>query len=128
MRNATGYTLVNGEERNKEHPDTFTIPCECVRGCIRPGDYAKLGFLYDDRRLMNERMWVQVKKQDPITGEYLGVLVYRPLMPGAPVGRGDKVSFEAKHVLDITERQFWEGDAAPRPRKSNRQRKTRATS
>lgn len=58
------YTLDNGEELNKEFPETFFIPPRLKRDTLLPGELVKLIFriwLGDETHV--ERMWVIVSSR-----------------------------------------------------------------
>jgi hypothetical protein len=100
MKYTTLYKLRNAEQQHKRHAETFYIPSRLLRQFIAPGNYAKVIFEYDNPDLPAERMWVEVKEQDPVTGEYVGLLTNQPF-PEAPVDEGDEIRFKPKHVIDI---------------------------
>jgi hypothetical protein len=117
------YTLIDGEARSTEHPDTFEVPLWEVRASLRPGDLAKVGaeFNPDEPHLnvdsavrpafeekfgqaWGERFWVLIN--DVRDGVYfgevnneLGYTRHHGLYLGAPI------RFEPRHVLAI-----WHGD------------------
>ena len=91
------YTLWDGEERNREHPDTFEIPTRLERETLKPGDWAKLGFDFGPNEIV-ERMWVMVKSTDGMGG-YMGRLDNEPLTDA--IRCGATVVFGPEHVLSI---------------------------
>lgn len=91
------YQLVDVEERNREHPDTFEIPEGAVRRSLKPGEFAKV--IFNDE----ERMWLQVEGIDE-QGRYVGVLKNQPICI-AGLSYGDRVTFEAKHICDFMDRR-----------------------
>ncbi len=92
----TDYILVNVEDMNKEHPDTFGIHSREDRDSLQPGDIAKLLFEYTSG-LPTERMWVQVKESKD--GTYLGELDNVPC--NDLLDFGDEVEFGPENVADI---------------------------
>jgi hypothetical protein len=91
------YELEDGEEINRQYPNTFEIPTLGERKSLRPGDYAKI--IFKPARGFPERMWVKVvERTDP---GYTGTLSNTPaFMPG---DMGHIVTFEPKHIIDIME-------------------------
>lgn len=119
--NADGWELVDGEEQNRQSPDSFHIPPIEARQGLKAGQHAKLTFIMlpasdrpkasagradlDDlvkaqNRLgrARERMWVLVT----LTGanQFVGTLDNKPNNSSA-LERGARIVFEARHVVDI---------------------------
>ena len=70
-----GYVLDNGEDLNREAPNTFELPSRQSREDLRPGDFVKLIFRMsepENSEFAAERMWVQVK--DVEGSKFVGVL------------------------------------------------------
>lgn len=88
------YMLVDGIERNENHPDTFWIPSEKAKNSLIVGDMAKLGFL--DKDGSGERMWVEIIEKDK--DSFKGTLSNQPVF--LKLTYGDEVSFESKHIID----------------------------
>lgn len=92
------WKLDNAETRHRKHPVTYDIPTKAERNSLKKGQAAKVVFI---GRFGGERMWVEVVE---VLGEgkYRGILANLPLcVPG--LSMGDRVDFEAKHVIDINE-------------------------
>lgn len=89
------YTLIDGWERNAEHPDTFEIPTMEEAGRVTVGDYVKLGFEYDDEEFAGERMWVEVTGIGQ--GGFVATLANAPLTD--QLVYGDEVKFELRHII-----------------------------
>lgn len=89
------YTLVDCEERNREHPDTFELPDG--RGSLRSGMFAKLIFKDPEGDFDGERMWVAVTGER--SGVYVGTLANDPVL--VDLDYGDEVEFDASHVCAI---------------------------
>lgn len=89
------YTLINGEQLNKEHPDTFLMPEREKRECIAIGVHCKIGFQFPTG--FTERMWVLVTGRTD--DEYVGTLDNDPAV-AKTIKHGDLVSFKAEHILD----------------------------
>lgn len=95
------YRLVNGEDINREHPDTFFIPSRYERETVEPGQLVKLIFELvdsDDEDPSAERMWVMVKSRDELV--YLGALDNEPYsIPN--LHAEDPVMFGPENIIDI---------------------------
>jgi hypothetical protein len=99
-RAACRWSLEDGEDLNRQHPDTFWLPPERARRDLNPGDFAKVIFRAKDG--WGERMWVEVANRDS-RRHYTGKLVNRPVGIGRLLP-GDKVKFRPEHVIDIDPR------------------------
>lgn len=97
------YTLIDGWERNTEHPDTFEIPSMEEAGRVTIGDFVKLGFEYeDDAELAGERMWVEVTGIG--NGGFVGTLANAPFAPiSLDMDYGDEVEFGLRHIIGVME-------------------------
>lgn len=95
------YTLMDGEERNAAHPDTFEIPSLEDREGVLPGTTVKLGFEVKDKDLAGERMWVEVTAVDG--DQFTGTIANDPIVIDGKYG--DPVSFEPKNILSIWEEE-----------------------
>lgn len=89
------YTLIDGWERNAEHPDTFEIPTMAEAGRVTVGDYVKLGFEYEGEEFAGERMWVEVTGIG--NGGFEGTLANTPLTD--LLSFGDLVKFGLCHII-----------------------------
>lgn len=105
------YELLDGEEINRRHPDTFEIPSLEQRMNIPDNFWVKLGFVpskedHDRCKAATnscvtlERMWVQVVGRESEQGTYYATLGNQPAVCSG-VSIGDSIQFEAKNVLDI---------------------------
>ncbi len=95
------FTLENGEDLNREHPDTFWIPPKERRENLVKDDLVKLVFsLTDGEQTQGERMWVIVKSGDE--SAYTGTLDNDPYSTDQ-IKAGHEVSFEPRHVIEIFE-------------------------
>jgi hypothetical protein len=104
------YTLIDGEEMSREHPQTFEIPSLEEREGLRLGDYAKVGLVLDDAFVGpagcgGERMWFEIIARS-VGGKKMLPLVYRGKLANDPVvikglAHGDLVTFSPRHVLSI---------------------------
>ncbi|UVC08741.1 DUF2314 domain-containing protein [Rhizobium sp. TH2] len=103
--NLDGWCLDDGEEINREYPDTFWIPDRKDREGLQPGDFAKLIFRIsvenDEEPVVVERMWVVVSKRLP--GGYLGILDNDPdsIAENDSLWSGVEIPFQAHHVINI---------------------------
>lgn len=101
------YTLEDGEERGRQHPETFEIPARQRRENLLPGEIVKLIFaISDGTSTQTERMWVIVEGGDA-TG-YTGTLDNDPVSTDR-IKAGLKVAFEPRHVISI----FTDESASP---------------
>lgn len=90
------YVLIDAEETNAEHPETFWIPEKAERESLPPGSIVKC--IFQNKRDPAERMWVIVKEKLE-DGTYRGELNNHPAFIQAKAG--DDVFFSAKHVIQI---------------------------
>ena len=95
---ATPYTLIDGEQRHAEFPETFRIPLTRKRESLDAGDIVKLGFQFASV-MQGERMWVLVASRQP-DGDYIGHLDNDPVLSES-LCCGDAVQFSPRHVLAI---------------------------
>jgi len=99
-----GYRLIDGEQRNAEHPGSFWIPPLCARLKVAVGDIVKVGFeTMTDRQAKREgfggeRLWVKVTGVGD-SGEFVGEIDNEPLLSRLYLGQ--KVKFQRRHVIDI---------------------------
>lgn len=99
------WSLVDGEQRAREHPDTFEIPSRGEREQLGLGDFAKLIFVTPSMLTQNvgERMWVRVLERKQV-GK--GPVSYRGQLDNAPgliagLKAGDELTFKPEHVIEI---------------------------
>jgi uncharacterized protein YegJ (DUF2314 family) len=88
-------TMLSGEAKHAEFPNTFYLPSLEERSNVPVGDFARIIFTDGD---VTERMWVKVTKQFD-DGSYLGELANDPAF--LKLKHLDPVSFQAKYVIDI---------------------------
>lgn len=96
------YTLLDAEQQNAEHPETFWIPEKADRQSLKPGQIVKCIFQGTKQKNPTERMWVIVHEVLP-DGSYRGELNNHPTFIHAKAG--DAVIFSAKHVIQIYQQQ-----------------------
>jgi len=89
-------TLIDGEKRQDEHPETFVIPPLWVRHSVDAGDVVKVGFELQGTGA--ERMWVRVTRVTD-NGTYEGELDNHPAI--LPMDYGDAVAFGPENILDV---------------------------
>ena len=94
--------LIDAERRHDENPETFEIPGVKSRLSIQIGDYAKLMFENDAKKV--ERMWVEVTYISG-HGRYSGKLDSRPALSHGELHQGTYLDFEARHVIQIAKTQ-----------------------
>lgn len=96
------YILDNGEEIHNEHPESFYLPRIEERQNLVPGDIVKLIFRMEEKEnsdeLSVERMWVVVEEKSE---DYFVGIVDNDPAGDVYVACGDKVVFQAKHVIQI---------------------------
>lgn len=98
------WTLVDGEQRAKEHPETFEIPSRAERERLDVGNFAKLIFVTPEmvKQNIGERMWVRVLSRKKTNGaiSYSGQLDNSPgLIAG--LHAGSDITFGPQHVVEI---------------------------
>ena len=98
------YSLMDAEKQNELHPESFEIPDREDRLNVKPDTFAKLCFQQVTKvkkgSPCGERMWVKVLSTTPIGGLYEGILSNNPMFVSG-IKFGSRVSFSAKHILDI---------------------------
>lgn len=119
------YVIVNVEERNRQHPDTFGIDAIHVRSGLQVGWFAKLVFELEGlppagsaeaehAAVMRggapgaERMWVEITAvmhadRFPKPGDrprYRGILNSRPVVVDAT--QGQEIEFGPEHIADFS--------------------------
>jgi hypothetical protein len=93
------YSLEDGEERNRQNPDTFPIPPREDREGLQPGQIVKLMFaIAAGGNEQVERMWVVVKRRDG--DDHVGVLDNQPASTNQ-MRPGMTVRFQPRHVIAI---------------------------
>lgn len=101
------HVYIDGEIRNREYPDTFTIPSTEMKAILRRGDFVKIGVEIPEG--LGERFWAKITKIEDgeiiaeINNDLLGSELHN-------LELGDFIQVEPRHVLDIL--------ADPTPRKS----------
>jgi hypothetical protein len=99
---ADGWQLESAVERNGASPG-FEIPDEEERRSLRPGQRAKLLFLFvvedEPNAVQCERIWVTLTAVDA-EGRYVGQLESSPVTSRV-LRAGDSVSFAAEHVSTV---------------------------
>ena len=99
------WTLVDGEQRAREHPDTFEVPPRDQREQLGLGDFAKAIFVTPSmlQQNMGERMWLRVLERKQV-GK--GPITYRGQLDNSPhlvsgLKAGDDVTFRPENVIAI---------------------------
>jgi uncharacterized protein YegJ (DUF2314 family) len=92
------YTLTNGEEINKAHPDTFYMPPRKARENLPKDTSVKLIFDFDDPDASPERMWVTITEKTE--DGYVGVLDNEPYTTDT-IKYGDVVKFKPENIIQI---------------------------
>lgn len=92
------YKLLNGVERNAEHPTSFYIPTMEEKHEVTVGSFVKLGF--EEEGTETERMWVKVTYN--YGNSFRGELNNEPVGLSS-VKLGDIVDFTSEHIIDILE-------------------------
>ena len=103
-----GWGLEDGEQRNREAPQTFLIPNLALRKTLRPGDFAKLIFEIavegEEHGLVErlvERMWVIIRERTP--SGYIGMLDNEPdcIPENDRLWLGTELAFEYRHIIAV---------------------------
>jgi hypothetical protein len=99
-----GWRLDDGEQRNREAPETFLIPDLALRKILRPGDFAKLIFeiaLEGDEYPAVERMWVIIRERTP--SGYIGMLDNEPdsISENESFSLGSEIPFDYRHIIAV---------------------------
>lgn len=101
LKGEVTYSLDNGEELQRQFPDTFEIPDKKVRENLKKGDIVKLVFIIKGKtNSQTERMWVAIDKINP--DGYTGTLDNDPYCTDK-IKSGLKVKFTPKHVISVYE-------------------------
>jgi len=99
LKGPVTFTLDSGVELHEESPDTFELPSEEERTCLRPRQFAKLIFrMTDGENVAVERMWVMILAVTP--DGYRGMLDNHSDCTQS-IGRGLIVDFRAEHIIQI---------------------------
>ena len=100
-----GITFTNGEDHNRQHPESFHVPATWQKESIQPGDLVKIGIEDELDRSGNsgltpERVWVRITQVT--TNGFEGTVDNRLLSADYyGLHYGDVLSFEARHILDV---------------------------
>src|SRR5690349_6126239 len=99
-----GWRLLDGEQLNREGPETFHIPDLALRRNLQLGDFAKLVFeiaLQGEKYPSVERMWVVIRGRTP--NGYLGVLDNEPdcIAENDSFWLGAEVPFDHRHIIAV---------------------------
>jgi hypothetical protein len=100
-----GWCLEDGEELQREAPETFWLPELKDRQSLHPGDLVKLIFRIsvdnEDEPVAVERMWVIVRER--VGEQYLGILDNDPyaIEENEELWSGVELPFSPRHVIDI---------------------------
>jgi hypothetical protein len=99
------WHLMNGEVLAKQHPKTFDIPERSERLGLKPGDFAKLGFEFDnsaEEEYHGERIWVVVARVDTAGGQvrYFGTIDNDPVVFVRELVVGQTIEFGPEQVLN----------------------------
>jgi hypothetical protein len=99
---AKGWSLINGEERNRLHPDTFEIPSKSRRRNVEPGLLVVIGLA--NAKHGGERFWVKVvsKGGTPENCTFIGE-VRNPLIYSFAhsVHEDELIVFRQENILTI---------------------------
>jgi hypothetical protein len=95
-------TFTDGEERNRQHPDTFPIPTTAQKQALQIGESVQIGVegLQHSRPIAGERFWVRLTS---VEGDTYSGTVRNDLAFSEEHGvkHGDLLTFEARHILDV---------------------------
>lgn len=84
--------FIDGQEKNKQNPDTFQIPSQKELDKLKEGIYIKVGH-------NGERFWAEVNSIEENGSIY--ARVDNDLVNEHPFKCDDKILVENKHILDI---------------------------
>lgn len=99
-RGGRSWRLEDADAVARAHPYTFYKPSAARVAQLQPGNHAKVIFTFDTddpRAPRAERMWLIVESVDD--GRFVGKLDNDPIYI-ADLEPGDRVEFEARHVID----------------------------
>lgn len=89
------WHLTDGEQMNRDYPDTFEIPTEEDKAAIEPGDTVKAVFSLTD---WGEKMWLEVVK---VKERHLVCRLTSHPLAIPRLSCGDSVKVKRKEVVDI---------------------------
>lgn len=96
------FVLTDAAERAAKYPDSFHIPSDSELALIKPGDYVKAGFEWQEYQIHqachSERMWIKVVSG---TGKTLTGTVANDPIAQTGVVFGTEVTLEFKNVMAI---------------------------
>jgi len=84
--------FINGQEMNKQNPDTFHIPSQEELDTLKEGVFIKVGH-------NAERFWAEITSIEDSGSIY--ARVDNDLLNEHPFKCDDKILVENKHILDI---------------------------
>ena len=99
---AEGWSLIDGEEMNRLHADTFPIPSDFVRRNIEVGLHVKIGLRSSTSG--GERFWLEIlwRQATPGTCSFIGKVLSRLVYSvDHGIRAGDLVGFRKNHIIDI---------------------------
>jgi hypothetical protein len=99
-----GWCLDDGEQRNREAPETFHIPDLALRKILQPGDFAKLIFeiaVEGEEHPAVERMWVIIRERTD--SGYIGMLDNEPdsISENDRFWLGTEIPFNYRHIIAV---------------------------
>lgn len=99
-----GWCLHDGEQINREAPQTFLIPDLALRKILQPGDFAKLIFeiaVEGEEYPAVERMWVIIRKRTD--SGYIGMLDNQPdaISANDSFWLGTEIPFDYRHIIAV---------------------------
>jgi hypothetical protein len=90
------WSLADGDQRRREHPDTWQMPSVEERRSLAIGSVVKLAF--EKSGGGGERMWVVITDAD--YPQFAGTLENTPVdIPG--LAHGDVIRFESRNIIDL---------------------------
>lgn len=95
--------LVDAEQRQAEHPDTFEIPDAELRSILDKGLLAKVIL---ESNGAGERVWLKITRVDGDT--YTGSCMNDPIFTTV-VRKGTRIRFGARHIIDVDVPADWKG-------------------
>ena len=99
-----GYSLQNGEEMHRLHPDTFELHSQRVRNDVKVGQHVKVCLVGRTGQEPSERFWVWIVSKEATAKGFTFIgQVHCELWYTSKhgIGDGDMLQFGTEHILVI---------------------------